>query len=511
MYIRNDSAFYYYNKVVSNSRDSLQIAMAYNNMAAMQSDAGDYFGSQENLLMSLRYLDEQKEKDLYCLSSDYNELGGISLNLKNYDAAVDYYDRAIKFAQNDEYKLIFSNNKAVVYQKKRDFTKAIAIYNDIIDKSKKDEKAYARVLSNRAKTRWLQDSGYQAAPELLTALQIRINQKDDWGQNASYAHLADYYSHSHPDSALIFADKMYAIARYLNSPDDEMEALQKLILLGLPQNIRQYFARYQYLSDSVQTARNNAKNQFALIRYDAEKNKVENLKLQKENADKKIQIIKQRGVLYSVILAMLLGVFITIIWYRKRKQSIIREQKLKASQKVHDVVANGLYRIMVEIEHQDTNMEKNVLLDKIEDMYERSRDISYDQPEANDGDFDAEIAQLLKGFNTAATRVVSVGNDKGLWEKVGSYTKREVKYILQELMINMKKHSNASNVAIKFEQSGNQVKMQYIDNGVGLPSAYSLGNGLTNTGNRIKNINGEITFETNPKEGLKIQVSFPIV
>ncbi|WP_260607318.1 tetratricopeptide repeat-containing sensor histidine kinase [Chitinophaga polysaccharea] len=511
LYHKNDSAFYYFNKVVSNSKDSLQIAMAYNGMAVILSDAGDYFGAQENLLISLSYLDEQKEKDRYCISSDYNELGGTSLNLKNYDAAIDYYDRALKFAEDDGFKLMFLNNKAVVYQKTRDFAKAIAIYDSILGKGKKDEKAYAMVLSNRARTRWLQDSGYRATPELLEALQIRVNQKDYWGQNASYAHLSDYYANSHPDSALMYADKMYAITRYLNSPDDEIEALQKLILLSPPQNIRQYYKRYQYLSDSVQTARNTAKNQFALIRYDAEKNKVENLKLQKENADKKVQILQQRLMIYGAAAAMILGVFLVVIWSRKRRQQMasrIRDHKLKTSQKVHDVVANGLYRIMTEIEHQP--IEKESLLDKIEDMYERSRDISYEQPEITSTDFQAEIALLLKAFNTDTTRVVTAGNDKGLWEKVDTNIQKEVKHILQELMVNMKKHSGASYVSIRFKQSGNKVEIQYTDNGAGLPPSYSFGNGLTNTGNRIKNINGEITF-TNVNKGLKIQVSFPIV
>lgn len=480
-------------------------------MAVILSDAGDYFGSQENLLLSLSYLKEEKQKDRYCISSDYNELGGTSLNLKNYDAAIDYYDRALKFAENDNFKLIFLNNKALAYQKLKAFTQAIAIYDSILGKGKKDEKEYARVLSNRARARWLQDSTYQAAPELLEALQIRLDQGDYWGQNASYAHLSDYYTNSHPDSALTYANKMYATARYLDSPDDEVEALQKLILLGPPQSIRQYYKRYQYLSDSIQTARNTAKNQFALIRYDAEKNKVENLKLQKENADKKVQIIQQRLMIYGAIAAMIAGTFLVVIWNRKRKQQMasrIREHKLKTSQKVHDVVANGLYRIMTEIEHQP--IEKESLLDKIEDMYERSRDISYEQPDITGTDFQTEVAMLLKTFNTDTTRVVTAGNDKGLWEKVDSNVKKEVKYILQELMINMKKHSNASYVAIRFEQRDQQVNIQYTDNGRGLPPEYSFGNGLTNTGTRIKNINGEITF-TNTNTGLKIQVSFPTV
>jgi len=506
---QSDSAYYYYNKVVTESTDSLQIAMAYNSMSALQSDAGDYFGSQENLLLSLRYLDEQDPDDRYCLSSDYNELGTTSLNLKNYDAAISYYDLALKYAEDEGYKLIFLNNKALVYQKKKNYSRAITIYDSIIDNSKLDKKAYARIVSNRARTRWLQDSTYAAAPELQKALNIRIGEEDDWGKNASYAHLADYYLRRRPDSALIYANKMYAIAKYLDSPDDQVEALQKLMLLT---PAKAYFAIYQSLTDSLQTSRSTARNQFALIRYDAEKNKVENLKLQKENADKKVQIVTQ----YAVITITILAMFGIGFWYRKRKQQIalisenrIREHKLKTSQKIHDVVANGLYRIMTEVEHLDIDKEK--LLDNIEALYNQSRDLSYEPPVIHDEEYHIRIASLLNSFNTDTIRVQVTGNEKDLWENLNSTAKRDLEYILQEIMVNMKKHSKASDVTINFRQSGNQIDIYYTDNGIGISPQQNFGNGLTNTGNRIRNLNGNIIFDPKTEIGLKIQISFPII
>jgi len=514
LYVKNDSAYYYFNKVVSNSLDSLQIAMAYNRMASMQSDAGDYFGSQERLLNSLRHLNEQDEKDLYCLSSDYNELGGTSLNLKNYDAAIEYYDLALKYVQDEEFKFTILNNKAVVYQKKKDFPQAITIYNSIISKNLKDKRTYARILSNRGRTRWLQDSAYKAAPELLAALQIRLKENDYWGQNASYAHLSDFYSHSRPDSALIYADKMYSVACYLNSPDDEVEALQKLIILSAPQSANRYFTRYQYLDDSIQTARNTAKNQFALIRYNAEKNKVENLRLQKENAEKKVLITQQSTAIYVAVLIIL----IIIGWYRKYKQqtvfkaeALIREHALKTSQKVHDIVANGLYRLMAEIQYKP-DIEKEEVLNKIDTMYEQSRQISYEyEPSVTSNqNHESKIVQLLESFSTDTIKVFIVGSDSCSWQKINAKVMIEVEHILQELMINMRKHSKASIVVIRFEQQNNCIKIQYTDDGVGLPPKYSFGNGLRNTGNRIKKIKGTIIFENNLKGGLLVQASFPI-
>jgi tetratricopeptide (TPR) repeat protein len=515
--VKDNSAFYYFNKVVSGSKDSLQIAMAYSNMAVIQTDAGDYFGSQESLLTSLKYLNEEQEEDHSCLLSDYNELGTTSLNLKNYDAAMGYYDQALHFVKDAEIKPIALNNKATVYHKKGQYAQAIAIYLSIIDQCKNNKREYARILSNLAKARWQQNPGYVAAPEMLRALQIRKNEKDDWGLNGSYAHLSDYYFRSHPDSALIYAGKMYAIAQQLNSPDDEREALQKLILLSPERTLRQYFIRYYTLSDSIQKSRNAARNQFALIRYEAEKNKTDKLRLQKENTEKRIQILRQRVIIYAVIAFLIAASIIAIIWDRKRKQRImwesentIRENDLKNSQKVHDVVANGLYRIMTGVEHQDV-IDKDAMLDEIEILYEKSRDISYEQSTYYRHDFHGFIAKLLTGFKSNATKVVIAGNHELLWRDVKDPVKNELEHILQELMVNMKKHSHAQNVAVRFERDGGQVKIQYIDDGVGLPSQFHSGNGLTNTGNRIQNLGGRIIFDKSTTRGLKIDIFLPII
>jgi signal transduction histidine kinase len=81
--------------------------------------------------------------------------------------------------------------------------------------------------------------------------------------------------------------------------------------------------------------------------------------------------------------------------------------------------------------------------------------------------------------------------------------------MLQEFMINMKKHSSAHNVVIKFEKEGSDLKIQYIDDGVGLPVNFRPRNGLNNTENRIKGIGGQIIFENSPLRGLTIQVFIP--
>lgn len=497
---KNDSAFYYFNKVATSAKDSLLIARAYNDMAVIQSDAGDYFGSQQSLLLSLNFLDEIKEDNRKCLASDYNELGNTNLNLKNYEAAIKYYDLALKFAPNRAFTILGLNNKAVAYQKKKQYTKSIDIYQSVID-SNIHKKEYARVLSNLAMVRWQQDSSYNAAPDLLKALNIRISEKDNWGLNASYARLSDYYSFSHPDLALQYANKMYAITRELNSPDDELEAIQRLITLGPAENVKQYFVRFQYLNDSLQTARNAAKNQFALIRYEADKKEADNLKLQKENADKKNQNI----ILFAALILLSILAYIII----RETHSRMRKKQLKMSKRVHDEVANGIYSIGKKIEHNYYINDKH-LLDDLDIVYEQSRNISYEKPVNDPVDFLKEIKELLLSFSIPNIRSVLItGNEKELWDNINENVKHELKCVLQELMVNMSKHSAAKNVVIKFEQQNNKLHIKYSDDGIGLKPGLKKGNGLTNTENRINDIGGKLTFDSEISKGLKIHIYIP--
>jgi len=504
----NDSSFYYFNKVTTSSKDSLQVAMAYNYMAVIQSDAGDYFGGQESLTLSLGFLNEQKETDLACLASNYNELGLNSTYFKKYTDAINYYNLALKFCRNDSYKLQFLNNKALAYQKSGAYSKAIDIYNEVLAKIS-NKKEYARVLSNAAKTKWLQNPNYNPLADFSKALQIRYSEKDEWGQNASYSHLADYYEKKKPDSAFSYLQKMYLIATKLNSPDDRLEALQKLIKLSPAATTKQYFQKYQNIDDSLQTARSAAKNQFALIRYDTEKSKADNLVLQKDNEGKRYQIII---LIFGIVLLIVVGT----LWYKKRKQRLeleaqntIRENKLKTSQKVHDVVANGLYRIMSKLDNQET-LKDNPIVNEIEELYEQSRDLSYEKPKSKNHEFHEKIFDLLKSFASENTRVILVGNSAPLWEMVSEQAKDEVEHILQELMVNMDKHSQASDVVIKFEQAQQKINIYYTDNGIGISGKVQPNNGLTNTGTRIAAIGGTITFDTNVEKGLKIKISFPV-
>ncbi|MCT4203776.1 tetratricopeptide repeat protein [Elizabethkingia anophelis] len=272
------NAFENFNKakeIYLKNNDSLGVGKCLMNMGIILTDQGDYFGAQETALEATKYLNENNKNYYDYINSNYNNLGIATNRVDDYNKSIEFYQKALKFANDLLVKKIYRNNIANAYRKEKKYDLAIKIFQHIVNGSKTKDKEYSRALSNYALTQWLQNPNHNPVPELKEALNIRLKEKDLWGLNASYSHLADYYTQKKPDSALIYATKMYDVAKTLKSPDDQIEALQKLIILENPEKSKQYFLTYQKLNDSLQTARSKAKNQFALIRYETEKNKAD--------------------------------------------------------------------------------------------------------------------------------------------------------------------------------------------------------------------------------------------
>ncbi|MEH7889317.1 tetratricopeptide repeat protein [Elizabethkingia meningoseptica] len=507
------NAFQYFNKAKEfylKNNDSLGVGKCLMNMGIILTDQGDYFGAQETSLEATKYFNENNKEQHDYISANYNNLGIVNRNLKNYNNSIEFYNLAIRFSTGNIDRQVYLNNIAYVYGEQKEYKQALKIYNQVLQNNNKNNNEYSRTLTNLAKAKWLQNPNYNPVPELKKALDIRLQERDLWGQNSSYAHLADYYTKKQPDSALLYAHKMYNVAQQIKNPNDQIEALQKLVILENPEKSKDYFLTYQKLNDSLQTARNKAKNQFALIRYETEKSKADFQKSQADNVKKQNLILKQYTVLGILGVALIGGGAGGVIWYRRRRKRLEKEKELEVkntelrySKKVHDKVANKVYRVMSEVENTP-EMKKEVLLDKLESIYEISRDISYDHEPTDE----KHLVKMLESYSSKDTvQLVQVGISEIGWDEFNKEIQSEVYNVLQELMTNMKKHSQASRVVIRMSRIQNDIIIRYSDNGIG-SETFSPKNGIKNTGNRMETIGGTITFDSG--EGFKAELKFSV-
>lgn len=509
------SSFYYFNlakNFYSEANDSVGVARSLVNMAILQEQKGDYYGSIETSLEAVRYLNKKKDDiSLRTYASNFNNMAICSSYLYEFDNCIKYYEKAIQYTTIQEDKYMYQNNLGsalITLGKYKNAIKHIELSLPTTDSLK-----YAMVINNLARAKHYDNQTYNPLPEFYKALEIRKRNNSSEGENSSYATLANFFLLNNKEKALFYAKKMLNTAKKNNSLEDQVQALQKIINLETKDYIS-YFRDFQALNDSIQIGRSKAKNQFATIRYDVEKRNGENQKLKADNSEKENKIL-------LLFIALVLSIII-IIWIRKRKKRIEQEKELlkqekelevkntqlKMSKKVHDVVANGLYHMMIDVQN-NPEMDKTKILNDIEKMYEESRDISHEN--IAEKDFALRFINMITSYSSNEQKVLPVGYKESVWENISYNTQLELYYILREILVNMKKHSKAKLASVKFEKDNDRLKIRYTDNGIGINNLnQQKGTGILNTENRIESIGGDITFEKNPTGGLIIQITIPI-
>jgi hypothetical protein len=498
-YEKLQEAISYYSK----ENDFSNISKSLIVQANAQKNGGDFLGAESTLVEALKMMKENDES-LYSL---YDTMATLKLNQNQYSQAIEWYDRALSAKiESGQKRLSILNNKSVAEYKLGKYKLALEILQKLDLSKLSDINLKNRIKDNIEYIKWLDKNNADAQTNIENILKLKLENNDFWGANSSYAHLAEINKKSNPEKSLYYAKKMLDIAQLNKSPEDRLEAIERIIYVDKPANTNSHFQIYKNLSDSIQASRNDYTTKFAFIKY-------ENTKVKADNAEKENQLLWQY-LLSGLLVALLI---IIIILYKKRQKKLQQEKELevkntqlKISKKVHDVVANGIYQVMTKIENQE-DFSKDEALDELEFVYEKSRDISYEKEDARDEqDFSEKISISIGSFNNDSVKTYIARNEKDIWEHVSQPKQEEIYQIIRELLVNMKKHSKASIVSFRFEKNNNEITIHYKDNGIGMSEAVMHKNGLTNMVSRIDILKGQIIFDTETEKGLKIDISFPV-
>lgn len=485
-------------------KDTLAALMDLRLIAMGEFKIGNIYDSENAVVEALGLIESYRQKDTLIEGRKglYNQLGQIYREYNNYDKAIETYNLSLKYARTLSDSITLLNNKANVYKDLGNYRKAAENLLLAYKKTKNgfDSLKIAMVLDNLGIVQ-SKLGNPDALSNLEKALQIRERRTDLSKTFSSYKNIALYYFQINDEpQARLYANRAYQTAIKLNS----ITYLQDALALFASMNSDPKVVQFKKITDSLSEDRQMAQNKNAFLKYNVEnerKNTVAAQFLQeKERGQKLLFMILGIAVLILAILVILL------LRARHKKEKIIQVHKTEAriSKKVHDEVANDVYQLMAKIQGSATDSE--TILDDLENIYNKTRDISKENSAIEiEANFSEQLNDLLLTYQTETIAITTRNISVIEWETIPEIKKTTIYRVLQELMTNMKKYSKATAVLLTFQQNSKNITIEYTDNGIGC--ILKNKNGLQNAENRIHAIKGTITFDSEPGKGFKSKIS----
>jgi signal transduction histidine kinase len=250
----------------------------------------------------------------------------------------------------------------------------------------------------------------------------------------------------------------------------------------------------------------------------AENQRKENNKLQLNNTLNLEKTKNYKIILFGLLSLFVLGlifVFFRIKWKRMVDKNIkttflLEGQELernRLSKELHDGVGSSLAAIKTNLYFSEKSPERNQLLNLLDDLYLKVRDISHQIYPAyliTDG-----LTMALNDF----LHMIN-GDGKIVFTHFGNEPKIEANKILnifriiQELLNNAIRHANATKIELEIMYQEGSIFMRIQDNGIGFDqSLENDGIGLKNIQNRLNAVDGQLECISEIKKGTTFLIS----
>jgi signal transduction histidine kinase len=516
----NDSLWYYYDVIFSPSgrsdlpeavsyyqknleqcysnKDTLGSIYALNLIATGLFELNYLYDSEEAAVSGINLIDQAEYRDTlrYARNGFYVQLGKIYRSTKNWERALAVYNDALSGATKSRESIVLINNKANVYKDQKQYALAKEQLELAFAKVKmgNDSLLLARVLDNLGFVQTeLGEPG--ALNNLERALEIRTRTNDYSGMYASQRSLYSYYRNKGDTTLAKFhAEETLKLALSLNRSSYRLESLAINIELSGDSSAK----GFKHLSDSLSKVKQQEENRYAFMKYnlDNEKKITEAARLSGAEEKRKKVIYQAFGAI--ILLSAIFIIILLRLKFKREKAQQVFNTEARISKKVHDEVANDVYHVMTKLQTKTSAQEE--LLDDLEGIYNKTRDISKEGNALDvEMNFSELLSDLLLSYQNTEVNVITKNLGSIDWNTISNLKRISIYRVLQELMTNMRKHSSATLVVLTATQSGRRITITYTDNGVG--AIVKKKNGLENAENRMKAINGTISFDSKENKG----------
>ncbi|MBN4085028.1 ATP-binding protein [Flavobacteriaceae bacterium AH-315-B10] len=487
-----------------NKKDTLRAVYDLRMIIISQTDLGLPYQAEASIVEALNLMDHIKLVDSAVIDNKiglYISLGVIYRLIKNYDKAIGIYDKALEIVDNDNIRLKLYNNKANVYKSQGQLISSEKEFEIVYNERLKfDTKLnIAKALDNLGSVQGKLGKAI-GLTNMLKVLEIRMVEKDFQNYYSSYTNLREYYKDLNDIKNAKYYAKLGYEAAILYSESNKLDALSRLLELRNDSLV----VKHIRMNDSITDGRLSNDNKYSSAKYNLDKE-------QKRTLQNELLAVKERSkkIIYQFLgsLVLLISIFLYFILkskYKKEKRKEVLNTEANISKKIHDELANDVFQVMTQLQNTPKANEK--IINDLDQIYSKTRDISleYSALDVKDN-FNVLLKDLLLSYNSDTVNVITKGITEIHWESVSEIKKTTIYKILQELMINMKKHSKATVTVLSFNETRKKISISYNDNGIGCELKKNTG--LINVENRISSIKGSVIFESEIKKGFKVKIT----
>lgn len=548
-----DSSYYYYFKAVEfyeQLGDIRNRGEVLFNMASVRLSQRDYVGAEKNAIEALKLIQTLPKNDnnldtIYLL---YNQLAIIANRLGNYENSIAYHEQALttgeQISDNLYYKLNSSNNLGYAYQRKKDYSQALKIYNEVLNQENLlefDPELYVIVLGNIAFSNYLSGSAdsktirsqFQKAYTISDSLEMRF------GKMAIGNDIAEFYlSQNLRDSSEYFVKETLSLAREAEANEYILRSLKLLAELKPGDEGKKYLQEHIQLSDSLLVSERKFRDKFARIDFETDQ-----IRAEKDKATRERLIFMISSIALLVTLFML---YIIITQRIKNKELAFAQQQQEAneeiynlmlaqqdkidegrtqekrriSEELHDGILGRLFGTRLSLDSlnlQNTDeavKTRGQYIDELKSIEQEIRKISHDLNTdfISGRSFSDIIATLIETQTQAYQLTYDYQEDDEIdWDALPNKSKIHIYRMLQETMQNTYKHAQAKHLKISFELKNNVILLTVVDDGKGFNlNKARKGIGLKNFESRAKEIQGKVNIISQPGSGTEVQIEIPV-
>jgi signal transduction histidine kinase/Tfp pilus assembly protein PilF len=555
-----EEAMEYYDVVkqvsIENNNDK-GMAIVMNNIGIIHTQSGDYNAALKDYLIAIDY--EKKINNKKGIAEGLNNIGVVHYYMGDMENTLIYLKKSMEITQEiGDLKVLKKGyiNIGAIHQHNKEFIEALEFYEKgyNIAVEVNDQHDINLTLHNIAQVYVIQGKLDKAEEYYNKSLAFEEKFGNKRGVAIDYINLGNLYNkRKNFSKSLMFFNSAIQITKdngYVKELETAFGGISEMFAES-GQYEKAYNSSLEFIEikDSLLN-KENAKN-FAELRTKYEtvekekalaEEKIKTEVLGKEKAEVELKAANRSkwilGLLAIIVFVVL--IFMVVVQKNKRKSQADKdaaiilerdkgtkavfnaqeEERKRISKDLHDGVGQQLSGLKMAFQKLGSELktslpEKEVELEKLSQILSESADevrsISHQMmPKA--------LTQLglIEAVDDMLSKSLGISQIKFQFEHFGIKERLEERIeislyrVVQELVNNIIKHSQADTVSVQLFKNSGKVILIVEDNGTGIKGNSGDGHGLLNIKSRINTLHGEINLEPSPKSGTLATIRIPL-